>query len=71
MSLKNIDWEAINISQKDAYLSRKEVAKYLGVCSATISRWEKNRAFPFYRIGSRNFYKRQDVDNWILKQQKL
>jgi len=65
MDLKSIDWDVIGISQKDSYLSRGQIAKYLGVCESTVGRWERQRELPFYKVGQRKFYKREEIDNWI------
>lgn len=70
MALNDIDWRTINIAQKDAYLSRGEVAMYLGVGTRTISRWEYSKGLPFYKVGNRKFYKREDIDRWMQKNPK-
>ena len=67
MSLNSLDWDVIGISQKDGYLTRGQIARYLGVCEATVGRWELKKLLPYYRVGSRKFYKREEIDEWMKK----
>lgn len=70
MSLQDLDWELISISQKDGYLTRNQASKYLGVSTATIRRYEQSRDLPCYKVGFRKFYKRDELDAWLLRESK-
>jgi len=47
---------------KVSYLSRKELAKVLGVTLPTLSSWTKLGKVKAYRIGRRVLYKSSEVD---------
>ncbi|BAK76670.1 DNA binding domain, excisionase family [Pseudogulbenkiania sp. NH8B] len=44
-----------------------EAARYLGVSASTLCSWRctKLRAIKFYKIGSKVFYKKSDLDEFI------
>lgn len=66
MALNSLDWRAINIAQKDGYLCRAEVMDYLGVSSSTLYKYQTEKGLPYYKVGNRPFYKREDIDNWMM-----
>ena len=49
------------MENKDDVLSRKEAAKYLGICLTTLDRLD----IPRLRIRHRVLYKRQAVIKWL------
>jgi len=49
------------------YITRKETAQILGVSLVTLNDWSKTGIVPFYRIGSRIRYKKEEVLNSVSK----
>jgi excisionase family DNA binding protein len=55
----------LSIQREDAedFLTRKQVAKLLGVSLVTISKWQKNGNIKFHRFGTRIRFKRNEILN--------
>jgi excisionase family DNA binding protein len=47
------------------FLTVKEVAQWLGVVERTVYRLMDNRAFPFYKIGRSNKFRRCDIETYL------
>ena len=52
------------------YLTRNEVAKMLSVDLSTVHNYTKRKILQSYQIGSRVYYKRDEVENSIVKLNK-
>lgn len=48
-------------------LSVKELCEYLGVCRTTVWHMCKSGGLPFFNVGSRVLFRKDDVDEWISK----
>jgi excisionase family DNA binding protein len=48
-------------------LTRQQAAQYVGLKPATLQADVTHRRLriPFYRLGSRVFYRRSDLDHWL------
>jgi len=48
-------------------LNTREAAEYLGVTKATLETWRctKRQNVPFYKVGSRVWYDRADLDVYL------
>mgnify|MGYP003627224028 FL=1 len=56
--------KVLSVVEQDAkteYLTRKEVAKLLGVSLPTLNDWSKKGVIPSYRIETRVRYKKEEV----------
>ena len=50
----------------DKYMTRKEIAEYLGVNVATINKWLKI-GMPYIQLASnRKLYDKEEVEKWLL-----
>lgn len=54
-------------TKRTEYITRKEVAKMLGISKPTLWRWEKNRTLKNYKVQGRVFYKLHEVQELISK----
>jgi excisionase family DNA binding protein len=54
---------AIQREEAEDFLTRKQVAKLLGVSLVTISKWQKNGNIKFHRFGTRIRFKRSEILN--------
>jgi excisionase family DNA binding protein len=52
------------------YLTRKNVAEMLSVDLSTVHNYTKRKILQAYQIGGRVFYKRDEVENAIVKLKK-
>ncbi len=52
------------------YLTRNEVAEMLSVDLSTVHNYTKRKILQAYQIGSRVYYKRDEVENSIVKLKK-
>ena len=53
----------------DRYLSVDEIAEYLGIKRDTIYKWiDKKENFPAIKVGSLWKFKKEEVDNWVKKE---
>lgn len=52
------------------YLSRSEVAKWLGVNESTVHNWRVRGAITAYQLEGRVFFKREDVEKAMIKLDK-
>jgi excisionase family DNA binding protein len=55
------------LPEPPAYITRKETAEILGVSLVTLNDWSKAGIVPFYRIGTRVRYKKEEVLNSVSK----
>lgn len=48
-------------------LTQKEVAEILGTTTGTLNtlRWQKKLDIPYYRVGSKILFKKEDLENWL------
>ena len=52
-------------------ISKKQVARMVGVSESTIVRWVKAKKFPLpYTIGGRTFYYKPEVETWLEKKRE-
>ena len=49
------------------FLTRSEVADLLKINLSTVHNWTKNKTLVAYSIGARIYYKREEVENAIIK----
>jgi hypothetical protein len=49
------------------YLTRNNVAKLLKIDLSSVHNWTKRRILQSYQIGGRVYYKRDEVENAIVK----
>ena len=54
-------------TKTDEILSRKDAAQILGVSLPTLTKYSLDGMVPFYRLGSRIRYKRNEIENCLLK----
>lgn len=54
-------------NEPNEYISRSEVAKWLGVNESTIHNWKCKGIITAYQIGGRVFFNRAEVENAIVK----
>ena len=53
---------------KQAFMSHREAAEYLGVAEATLYSWVSRGEAPrSMRIGGRRKYKQADLDAWLAR----
>lgn len=48
------------------WLSSKQLSKYLGISTSTVSKFRGNK-IPYYKLGGRIFFKKQEIDELIDK----
>ena len=53
------------------YVSRKEVAKMLGISLPTLTKYVKNGTIPAHRIGARILFKQDEVSQSLMQVQKF
>ena len=52
-------------------ISKKQVARMVGVSESTIVRWVKAKKFPLpYTIDGRTFYYKPEVETWLEKKER-
>lgn len=49
------------------YLTRREVAKMLGINLTTLNNWTKKGILKSYGVGGRVYYKRNEVENAVIE----
>jgi excisionase family DNA binding protein len=54
----------------DQILTVKEVADYLKVNERTIYRLATKKEIPSFRVGASWRFKREEIDEWIIRQNK-
>lgn len=47
----------------------KEVAKYLNCSISAIRKLVTNNSIPYYRVGTRIFFRKLSIDTWIEQQE--
>ena len=57
--------ERIQITEK--LLKIQDVCEYFSVTDETVYRWIKNRDLPAIRIGKQWFFKKEEIEAWIIK----
>jgi len=51
----------------DKYLSKKDVAKYLGRSIPTVNNYMKKEEIPYYKVGRSVLFRKDDIDEWVGK----
>jgi excisionase family DNA binding protein len=54
--------EHLNVEKPSRLMNRKEVAAFLRVSTLTVSTWSKEGLLPYHRMGSRIYYKSNEVE---------
>ncbi len=49
----------------DRFMLVAELEDYLRISKWTIYRWIKEKGFPVYKIGGKNLYRKNEVDEWV------
>jgi len=64
------DATSVNFQDK---LTTVKAAEYLGLKPATLNAWRsrKNNQIPYYRIGNKIYYLREDLDHYIAGQRQM
>ncbi|WP_417861483.1 helix-turn-helix domain-containing protein [Winogradskyella sediminis] len=57
-------------SEKDELLTPDDVCALLGISKVTLWNWQKSGKIKSYGIGAKRFYKKAEILNHSLKQQK-
>lgn len=52
--------------QENITFNVKELASYIGIGESTTRSLIYQKKIPFYKIGSKYFFRKQAIDNWIL-----
>ena len=53
-------------SDKSPFISKAELAEYLGLSPFTINSWvSERREIKFIKMGSRVMFRKTDVDQWV------
>ena len=55
-----------NISEKEEYLTRTEVAELLKISVTTVYRWTRSGKLKSYGIGNRVFYKSHEIEECLI-----
>lgn len=53
-------------SGQDELLTKAELLKYLSITSPTLWRWEKQGKIQSYGIGAKRYYKRADLEKFLI-----
>lgn len=48
-------------------LGMKEASEYLKISKATMYSLTISRQIPYYKMGRRNFFKKEELDEWVSK----
>ena len=48
------------------WLTSKQLAQHLGISVSTVSKL-RGRKIPFYKLGGKIYFKKQEIDEWIEK----
>ena len=51
-------------STSPTWLSSKQLAEYLGISVSTVTKLRGGK-LPYYKLGGRIYFKKQEVDEWI------
>lgn len=51
----------------NTWLTVPELAKYLKVSKETVYRWLESKTVPCYRLGKLWRFKRDEIDQWVIK----
>ena len=62
--------EKIKEQENDGLLDSKQVMELLNVKYETLWRWSKSGYLPCVKIGRRNYYRREDVEEILGKREK-
>jgi len=54
----------------DRLMLTPELERYLGVTEWTICRWIKYKDLPVYKIGGVNRFRKNEIDEWIVRYKK-
>ena len=53
------------VARAEGYMTKRQVAVFLGVSTRTVERYAADDGLPFYRVRGRNLYRRSEIDNWV------
>ena len=53
------------MQEKSPYMSADEISKYLQIPKATIYQYTMRKSIPFYKIGNRVRFTKDDIDKWV------
>lgn len=59
--------EPNTISEPEELLSREQTLNYLGVCSATLWRYERGGKIQSYGIGGKRYFKKSEIDASLIQ----
>ena len=52
------------MAKKD-YMTQKEAAEFLGMSPQTVYRYCKNNILPFYKVGPRKRFKKEELEQFL------
>jgi len=52
-------------------MSMPELAEYLHIGKWTLYRWIKEKGLPVYKMGGLNRFRKNEIDEWIMKYKKV
>jgi len=64
--IQNIDKQEKSSSLSTTWITTKQLAQHLGISTAAITNMRGSK-IPYYKIGGRILFKREEVDEYILK----
>jgi len=73
LTLVHENKESISSEQcPNKMMSRARAASYIGVAKATLEYWActGNQKIPYYKIGRKVVYSKQDLDAWLVARRK-
>lgn len=53
-------------SSDPVWISSKQLAEYLGISTTTVNKIRGSKV-PYYKLGGRIYFKKQEIDEWIEK----
>ncbi|MBC8320133.1 MAG: helix-turn-helix domain-containing protein [Bacteroidetes bacterium] len=53
-------------SSSPTWITSKQLAKYLGISTTTVNKLRSSK-LPYYKLGGRIYFKKQEVDEWMEK----
>jgi len=53
------------MEEKSPYMTADEISRYLQIPKATIYQYTMRKSIPFYKIGNRIMFTKEDIDKWV------